>query len=642
MVMDELLEQDWKPSDGIELEDAALKSIKETNNVSIVAGPGAGKTELLAHKAGYLIETGVCPNPKRILAISFKVDAATNLQERVEKRYGEEVSRRFESKTFDSFAKGLLDQFLNALPEEYKPAKQYEIISDERLVDDIIKRYITDTNIYYPAWQHEYNFFRVNSLLKETRLPLSTIDNDLYHWINERLWKVLLKGKNNLNSSLTFPMISILTEYLLRENPLIIKSLQATYSHIFLDEFQDTTYIQYDLLKTAFLYSESIITTVGDNKQRIMGWAGALKNAFEIYNNDFNATQFTLLNNFRSAPKLIYIQNVFSKTLNNTSVDAIPAGEWSAEDGICEIWTFKSHKNEANVLAGKIKEWMDSENLAPRDFCIIVKQQEHIYAAEIIQALSKLNIKSRIEKEFQDLLSDEFILLSLNLLKLCGEEKLPDLWMDFTETIIEIKYKSSELKDINILTIEKELLKTLKTIKDIFSDTDETNFEANFQKIMYTVVDFLGEENIKSSYPKYNQKNYIEDRIQRMIKNLNYYEHASLRDLVQEFYGECSIPIMTIHKSKGLEYKTVIFVGLEDAAFWSFKTQKEADKNAFFVALSRAKQRIIFTVSREREILKYGKPVNAMQDVKEISELLKILVDAKIPVVKENEHTLNI
>lgn len=638
----ELLEREWKPSGGMELEDAALDSIKETSNLSVVAGPGAGKTELLAHKAGYLIETGVCPYPKKVLAISFKVDAARNLQERVEKRYGKDVSNRFESKTFDSFAKGLLDQFLNALPEGYKPARQYEIITDERLLDDIIKAYITDTNLYYPSWQHEYSFSGVSKLLKETRLPLSILDNDLYYWINERLWGVLIRGKGNLNSSLTFPMVSILVEYLLRKNPLIIKSLQATYSHVFLDEFQDTTYIQYDLLKTIFKNSGSIVTTVGDNKQRIMGWAGALQNAFEIYNKDFKATQFTLINNYRSAPRLIYIQNVFSKTLNKASIDSVAAGDWDEGDGTCEIWTFKNHKNEANILARKIKEWMDSDNLAPRDFCIIVKQQEHIYAAEIIQALSRLNIKSRIEKEFQELLSDEFILLSLNLMKLCGEEKLPDLWLDFTETIIEIKYKGSDLEGINIFSIEQELSETLERIKDIYSNLRKENFETEFQRIMCVILDFLGIENLKAFYPKYNQEGYIWDRIQSMIRNLNYYEHVLLGDLIQEFCGEYSIPIMTIHKSKGLEYNTVIFVGLEDAAFWSFKTQKEADRNAFFVALSRAKQRIIFTVSREREILKYGKPVYTTQDVKEISELLKTLVDAKVPVVKENQHSLNV
>lgn len=634
--------QDWKPSDGIELEDAAILSIKYPHNVSIVAGPGAGKTELLAHKAGYLIETGMCPYPKKILAISFKVDAARNLQERVEKRYGKDVSSRFESKTFDSFAKGLLDQFLDALPEEYKPAKWYEIINNERLLDDLVKRYIHETNIYYPNWQYEYHFVRVNKQLKETRLPLPTLDSDLYYWINRRLWKILIKGKGELKSSLTFPMISILVEYLLRTNPLIIKSLQATYSHIFLDEFQDTTEIQYDLLKTAFLNSESIITAVGDNKQRIMGWAGALKNAFVVFNDDFKATQFSLLHNYRSAPKLIYIQNIFSKTLNESSIDVIPGGDWSEDDGVCEIWTFKNHKNEAKVLAENIKSWMNIEDLTPKDFCIIVKQQEHIYAAEIIEALSKLDIKSRIEKEFQDLLSDELILLSISLFKLSFDEKCPELWVDFTEEIIELKYKSSDIEDINIIKVEEELSKTINTIKEIYSNINESNFQIEFQNIMYVILEFLGVENIMSAYPKYKQNNYLEDRIQRFINNLNYSNNVTLKELIQEFCGEYSIPIMTIHKSKGLEYNTVIFIGLEDAAFWSFKTQKEADKNAFFVALSRAKQRIIFTVSREREILKYNKLINTTQDVKEISELLQILVHANVPIIKESQHTIKI
>lgn len=82
-----------------------------------------------------------------------------------------------------------------------------------------------------------------------------------------------------------------------------------------MDEFQDTTYNQYSLLKTIFLNSDTVITAVGDNKQRIMGWAGALHNAFGIFKSDFNATQHTLFNNFRSAPNLVSIQNIFLNLL---------------------------------------------------------------------------------------------------------------------------------------------------------------------------------------------------------------------------------------------------------------------------------------------------------------------------------------
>ncbi|HFU7058079.1 TPA: UvrD-helicase domain-containing protein [Bacillus cereus] len=632
-----VLEQEWKTSNDVTLEDSALLAIRASNHVAIAAGPGAGKTELLAHKAGYLIQTGICPNPKKILAISFKTDAARNLQERVELRYGKNVENRFESKTFDAFAKGILDQFIYALPKDYQPKRDYEIILNEKSLNDIIKGYITKSNPYHPNWQHEYHLKKVLETMKETELPIVVFENDLYSWINERLWMVLLNGKGNLKSSLTFSMISILVEYLLKENPLIVKALQATYSHVFLDEFQDTTYNQYSLLKTIFLNSDTVITAVGDNKQRIMGWAGALHNAFGIFKSDFNATQHTLFNNFRSAPKLVSIQNIFSKTLNDTSMEVLPVGEWNKNDGVCEIWNFKNHKTEAILLASHISEWMKAENLNPRDFCIIVKQQEHIYAAEIMKELSKINIKSRIEKDYQDLLSEELVLLIIRLLQLSYEEKSPELWLNVIDEIIDIKYRDVDPENIKYRIIENELVKTLDEVRKLYSDIDVTNFNSQFTEILQEIIVFLGEDSIKATYPKYKQANYFDEVIQKMLDKLKYQNRISMKELLQEFCGKDSIPIMTIHKSKGLEYHTVIFIGVEDAAFWSFSTQKEADKNAFFVALSRARQKMIFTISQKRNILKFGEEKNIKQETENVSELIQTLVDAGVPLIEESE-----
>ncbi|WP_261698103.1 UvrD-helicase domain-containing protein [Staphylococcus equorum] len=632
-----ILEHEWKPSDDVTLEDSALHAIRASSHVAIAAGPGAGKTELLAHKAGYLIETGMCPYPKKILAISFKTDAARNLQERVELRYGKGVEKRFESKTFDAFAKGILDQFIHALPKEYQPPKNYEIILNEKSLNDIIKGYITEPNSYYSNWQYEYHINSVLRTMKETKLPIVSFENDLYSWINERLWMALLNGKGNLKSSLTFSMISILVEYLLKENPLLVKALQATYSHVFLDEFQDTTHIQYSLLKTIFLKSNTVITAVGDNKQRIMGWAGALQNAFGIFKSDFNTTQYTLLNNFRSAPNLVYIQNIFSKTLNDASIEVLPAGEWNENEGVCEIWNFKNHNIEAILLASYISKWMKVENLKPRDFCIIVKQHEHIYAAEIMKELSKINIKSRIEKDYHDLLSEELVLLIIRFLKLSYEEKSPELWLNVIDEIIDMKYRDADPESINYLIIEKELVKMLDEVRKLYSNINDTNFNTQFAEILQEIVVFLGEDIIKATYPKYNQANYFNEVMQKMIDKLQYQNCISMKGLVQEFCGEYSIPIMTIHKSKGLEYHTVVFIGVEDDAFWSFSTQKEADKNAFFVALSRAKQKMIFTISEKRNILKFGEEKNILQETENISELIQTLMDAGVPLIEESD-----
>src|ERR1017187_1101390 len=100
---------EWKPEGIQSLEDPAERAVKKLANTLVVAGPGAGKTELLAQRACYLLKTALCPYPRRILAISFKRDAAKNLRERVKLRCGDEFARRFDSLTFDAFSKGVLD-----------------------------------------------------------------------------------------------------------------------------------------------------------------------------------------------------------------------------------------------------------------------------------------------------------------------------------------------------------------------------------------------------------------------------------------------------------------------------------------------------------------------------------------------------
>src|SRR5579872_865908 len=95
---------DWKPIDDFALEKNALRiATTSKGNALVVAGPGAGKTELLAQRACFLLQTNACRFPRRILAISFKRDAAYTLKERVSKRAGKDLSNRFDSLTYDAF-----------------------------------------------------------------------------------------------------------------------------------------------------------------------------------------------------------------------------------------------------------------------------------------------------------------------------------------------------------------------------------------------------------------------------------------------------------------------------------------------------------------------------------------------------------
>lgn len=114
--------EDWQPQGVDKLEPRAWDALRETaQSVCVTAGAGAGKTEFLAQKAAYLLQTGLCPEPKRILAISFKRDAAQNLAARVGQRCPANQTRRFHSMTFDAFTKHMLDHFRLAIPDAYRP-----------------------------------------------------------------------------------------------------------------------------------------------------------------------------------------------------------------------------------------------------------------------------------------------------------------------------------------------------------------------------------------------------------------------------------------------------------------------------------------------------------------------------------------
>ncbi len=121
--------EEWQPADGLTLEPNAKRAAKARKRcLALTAGPGAGKTEMLAQRADFLLRTGTCRYPKRILAISFKVDASRNLKERVERRCGRSLASRFDSYTFHGFAKRIIDRFRPILTGKYALDAGYAVV----------------------------------------------------------------------------------------------------------------------------------------------------------------------------------------------------------------------------------------------------------------------------------------------------------------------------------------------------------------------------------------------------------------------------------------------------------------------------------------------------------------------------------
>ncbi len=601
--------ENWTPSDGIKLEAAADISVRSVVNTLVVAGPGAGKTELLAQKASYLFQTGLCQDPRKILAISFKTDAAANLKERVIKRCGKEVESRFVSVTYDAFSKSILDHFRFALPEEYRPASDYTV-NDDAVIDAAFKKagYNNPLRLKPSMLKKKYEDF-----LSSVSFPFRK------EGLSERVWKLLLEGFDEYPATLTFKMMNFLAIYIIRTNPKIKKCLQITYQHVFLDEFQDTTGLQYNLVKCCFQNSSSLLTAVGDNKQRIMLWAGALKTVFTEFQSDFGADKHQLLMNHRSAPKLVALQRMMYASLQEPDTQIQVSDKWLQDDGVVTLLMTNDEEIEARTVAADIFQNVNAGR-QPNEFCVLCKQTPDKYTFRLIEQLREYNICARIENEYQDLLKEPIIGILIAWLGLAINRKSPKNWEMILNTVVEFFGADTDPTgraycECQTKTME-ELDRTKATMLQVSSESD-------FFIIIDNVIAFLGEQNIKAAFPQYSQGTYMADNITK-FKKLFWPELASKNMdwsiALENFEGLHSVPIMTIHKSKGLEYETVYFVGLEDAAFWNFKNQPQEDRCAFFVALSRAKSEVVFTYSDQR-----SKTRNLNQSHRNINEFFELL-----------------
>lgn len=602
----------WKPLDGIVLEKAAYEAVISEKNTLVYAGPGSGKTELLAQKAAYIIQNNKLNHNRKILAISFKKDSAKNLIERVSKRVGD-ASDSFDSITFDAFAKRILDQFRLSLSKDFCPS-----------IDYMIEKNINDYAIeIYETLNNKLEKYEKDSLRNDLeRKEISETDEKTI-----KIWKELLKLKP---SRVSFPMITNLVLKLLGENPYILRAIQATYQYVFLDEFQDTTTLQYRFVQYLFSKNEkTVVTAVGDTNQRIMIWAGADEKAFDKFVSDFKAEAKTLVFNHRSSSKLIKLQTEIYKIMNEKPIN-INYGKESekGEDSKIFLFEFENEEHEANTICKFIEKEI-SKKVLPNEIAILTKQLPRDYTYLIIDKLKDKEIFCRIEDEYQDLIKEELTRLIIATLRLIYNMVSHESWI-----IINNYFSQFIVESDSYYVIIDQGIRVIKKDYPIINDL-------NCDEVIDAILMFLGIEKLKGIFTHYAQGNYLADIVNKFKslfkKALETQKDLSVNEAIDDFMGLHSIPIMTIHKSKGLEYKSIVFVGLEDSAFWSFRDQPEENKCAFFVALSRAKQNLFFTFSKKRAKSRFPSQVQKKNAINEIYEILMTSSDVEYYLMDASE-----
>jgi superfamily I DNA/RNA helicase len=415
-------------------------------------------------------------------------------------------------------------------------------------------------------------------------------------------------------------MLNRLAAYLLRCNPLIRSALCQTYSHVFLDEFQDTTASQWDLVHAAFCESQTILTAVGDSKQRIMVWAGAKTDVFETFQREFSADQKSLSSNYRSVPELVEIlQRVANMVERGTVEPRAPLPVIQKSDA-CAIYEFPDSESEAIALADMIAYAITTQQAQPRDFCILTRQRTSEMIVILQQELAKRGITLRDESTLQDVLAEPVMGIIVSTLQLATHKRNAQAW---TSLLADISYLS-ELDPEDHGDIIEQLATEHKQCAASWLREGRP-----IRDLPLALVNILGMQRYQSTYRQYANVAYLLTRLEEIGNSLQHSFEMSgdIQSVPDMLLGTNVVPAMTIHKSKGLEFKTVIFLGLEDRAWWGFSNQPEEEKRAFFVAFSRAIQRVVFTYAARRKTI--------AQSRQKIDELYNILQMAGVGVVTE-------
>ena len=597
----------WEPLGVESLEPSAREAVAYEGNSSVVAGPGAGKTEFLAQRAAFLFQTGLCRSPSRILAISYKRDSAANLARRVASRLPQ-YSDRFVSMTFDAFAKGLVDRFGTSLPHPWAVKRhEYEISlwSGREVGDWASGAFSRETSSLQTQVRSIIDQRRfLHDIVGAWPLPDDPTETptDLRLYGNVRWWQdQYLTGTTR---RVDFVMLNRLAELLVRKNSQLRTAIRATFPFVFVDEFQDTTAAQITFLNTLFGGSGAMTTAVGDGKQRIMQFAGAIEDALGRYETDFSARRFDLTWNFRSTEALVSAQHVVGVALDADLELAQSRVLSSSETEPLAIWQFASDAAEAEHLARTIASDIRTENRHPSDFVLLARQKVALYEPTLAAAFASHHLRIRNDDtvygkmRLQDLLKHDLTRLLLSVLGLASSPPpLPNEWMTAHDLISRVLGTGrGQAADRRITDKLGQFVRELHTWLETH-DVAGTSAHELVRAARNVVNDDQAAAFVFGTNAG-DEVTVILDALVARVKAVQP-DCSSWQELVARIADEEALPLMTIHRSKGLEFHTVVVLGLDDDQWWSYSKEPVEATSAFFVALSRAIGRVIFTRTDE-------------------------------------------
>ena len=588
--------------------------------ILIVAGAGAGKTKTITHRILNLIKNGI--SPEKILAVTFTNKAAKEMRERVMTEIQNHAKGQ-DSMPFISTFHSLGVYIIKENAKVLGMTKYFTILDDSSsttLVKEAIKEIGLDPKQYEPK--------RIGNIISKEKGKFTNLTDygervvDYLSKVVAQVW-ALYEQKKTKENSLDFDDLLLKTVKLLQENENIRKIYQEKWEYVHIDEYQDTNEVQY-LMSRLLSEKNKNICVVGDADQNIYSWRGAnLKNILSFEKDYPNAKIVLLEENYRSTQNILEAANeVIKKNKYRPDKNLFTRNPVGAKIGFYEAL---DENDEADFVATKILEILDtSENVILAETAILYRANFQSRALE--EAMLRYNIPYQVlgvkffeRKEIKDTLG--YLRAALNPESLSdikriinfpargiGKATLIKIFAGNTESLpIKTKIKINNFH--KILEEIKEKIQTEKTSEIIKFTVKRSGIEKELKEGAEEDLERL--ENIKELATlalKYdNLKNGT--GVEKLLEDASLasdqdslIENSEKKNIVN------AIKLMTVHASKGLEFKYVFVTGLEDGLFPHRKDgetkpeDEEEERRLFYVAITRAKEKLFLSFANFRTI----------------------------------------
>ncbi len=606
----------------------------------IIAGAGSGKTRVLTYRIAHLLKRGV--KPSSILALTFTNKAAREMKERIAEVAGGSVSRYLWMGTFHS----IFSRILRAEHQAIGFPSNFTILDaadSKNLIKTVVKSFQLDDKIYKPGSVAARISMAKNNLITPDSYAQNTeirqTDKSMRMPYISEIYKEYVK-RCRLSGTMDFDDLLLRTNLLFRDHPEILEKYRQRFSYILVDEYQDTNFAQYLIIRKLAAIHQNLCV-VGDDAQSIYSFRGArIENILSFQSDYPNHKIFKLEQNYRSTQMIVNAANsIIAK--NKRQIPKTVFSEKEPGKAI-KVISALTDNEEGFLVAQEISETQLRFHYKNQDYAILYRTNAQSRIFE--EALRKRNIPYKIygglsfyqRKEIKDLLAyfrlvvnpwdnealkriinypargiGQTTLSKLETEAVGGETSiwkiicaLPDgnpanlnrgtvtKISDFREMILEFRRITAEQ---DAWTASKTIAENTGLLKELYNDKSPEGLSRheNIQELLNGIQEFSINA-LEEGQPS-KLENYLED-----VALLTDQDNETDED-------RDKVTLMTVHSAKGLEFKNVFVVGLEKNLFPSAQSEEngspeaiEEERRLFYVALTRAMENAWFTYANQR------------------------------------------